>query len=75
MSTEEPIIAKQAVLVASTEVDKSTPVVTGYEWNTGIHYDLLLSSYLNSGFQATNFGLAVKEIDKMVTYWCFYLYS
>lgn len=62
----EPEIAKQAVLVASSKISDETPVVSGYEWNNGIDYDALLSSYLNSGFQATNFGKAVQEINKMV---------
>lgn len=61
----EPTIAKQAVLIASEKIDDGTPIVSGYEWNHGIDYDQLLQSYLNSGFQATNFGKAVQEINKM----------
>ena len=67
MSTsKEPTIAKEAVLVASSKISGDTPTVSGYEWNNGIDYDKLLISYLNSGFQATNFGKAVEEINKMV---------
>lgn len=62
----EPVIAKEAVLVASDKLPEDTPVVSGYDFNNGINYDLILQSYLKSGFQATNFGKAVQEIDKMV---------
>lgn len=62
----EPQIAKDAVLVASSKLPEDTPQVRGYDWNNGINYEQLLDSYVNSGFQATNFGKAVNEINKMV---------
>lgn len=62
----EPQIAKEAVLVASSKLPDDTPQVQGYDFNNGINYDQLLNSYVNSGFQATNFGKAVIEINKMV---------
>lgn len=40
--------------------------VLGYDWNNGIDYEQLLSVYRYSGFQATNFGLSVEQINKMV---------
>lgn len=64
--SSEPSIAKEAVLKSSCEIPKGTAVVEGYEWNNGIDYSALLQSYLNSGFQATNLGLAIKEIQKML---------
>lgn len=64
--SNEPSIATEAVLIASTKVPDDTPVVIGYDWNNGIDYHKLFSSYQNSGFQATNFGKAVNEINKMV---------
>lgn len=45
---------------------EETPQVTGYDFNQGINYDKILESYLTTGFQATNFGQAVQEINKMV---------
>ena len=39
---------------------------TGYSWDKGLDYEGLLASYKHCGFQATNFGLAVEEINKMV---------
>lgn len=62
-----PSIAKEAVLTASHKIAAETPVVHGYDFNAGIDYDALLGTYLNSGFQATNFGKAVQEINKMVS--------
>lgn len=64
--TAVPSIAKEAVLTASQKIADETPIVEGYDFNAGINYDALLGSYLNSGFQATNFGKAVQEINKMV---------
>jgi deoxyhypusine synthase len=71
MSKDEkaPEISQQAVLVKSendTELLDDTMIVKGYEFNNGVDYDKLLSSFLYSGYQATNFGLAIKEINKMV---------
>jgi hypothetical protein len=39
---------------------------TGYDWNKGVNYKALLETYRFCGFQATNFGSAVEEINKMV---------
>lgn len=65
---EEPsiAIAKDAVLCESAQLPADTPIVKGFEWNNGINHEKLLNSYLHSGFQATNFGKAVQEINKMV---------
>lgn len=64
----EPQMAKDAVLIKSEKLPDVTPIVRGYEWNNGIDYNQLLGSYIHSGFQATNFGLAIDEINKMVNY-------
>lgn len=67
-SSSVPSIAQEAVLVKSIEIPEGTPVVRGYEWTDGpVNYDKLLDSYLNSGFQATNFGASVLEVRKMVS--------
>lgn len=63
---EEPSIAKDAVLCESEQLPKDTPIIKGFEWNNGINHEELLNSYLHSGFQATNFGKAVQELNKMV---------
>ncbi|XP_043255783.1 probable deoxyhypusine synthase [Colletes gigas] len=58
--------AKNAVLGHSSRLPNETPTVQGYDWNKGIDYHALLQTYKNSGFQATNFGLAVDEIQQMI---------
>lgn len=65
-TSSEPEMAKDAVLVKSEKLPDVTPVVRGYEWNNGIDYDQLLGSYVHSGFQATNLGKAIEEVNKMV---------
>lgn len=69
MSTENtvPSLAAEAVLVESTEIPASTPKVKGYDFEHGVNYDDLLRSFATMGFQATNFGKAVEEVNKMVT--------
>jgi len=66
MAGEVPGIATEAVLVKSEEMPEGSQTVKGYDFNTGIDHHALLQSYKYSGFQATNFGLAVDEINKMI---------
>lgn len=71
-----PAAVSDAVLVESTEMPEGTPTVVGYDFEgalggpdgsgPGVDYDALLKSYLTTGFQATNFGLAVQRIDEML---------
>ncbi|RZC36453.1 DS domain containing protein [Asbolus verrucosus] len=59
-------IAEEAVLQKTKDSSFLKEEVQGYDWNQGLNYDKLLNSYLYTGFQATNFGLAVNEINKMI---------
>lgn len=43
-------------------------ISSGYDWNQGLNYEKIVASYLTTGFQATSFGLAVAEINKMVLF-------
>ncbi|CAL8113020.1 unnamed protein product [Orchesella dallaii] len=61
-----PKIATEAVLVHSSSLPEYDEKVKGYDWSKGVDYSALLDSYKNSGFQATNFGLAIEEINKMI---------
>lgn len=61
-----PSSVNEAVLKKTTNLSHLEDKVVGYEWNQGVDYNKLLDSYLYTGFQATNFGLAVKEINKMI---------
>ena len=65
---KEPEISKDAVLQESIPLPKDTPVVKGYIWKWPINYDELFETYIHSGFQATNFGKAVNEINKMLEF-------
>ncbi|XP_043647720.1 probable deoxyhypusine synthase isoform X2 [Drosophila teissieri] len=64
MSTE-PAVAKDAVLKRSEALAENTPQVSGYDFNEGLNYSKLFESYVNTGFQATNLGLAIREINRM----------
>lgn len=64
--SQEPEIAKDAVLKRSEAIPKDTPQVKGYDFNQGINYSQMFESYVTTGFQATNLGLAIKEINRMV---------
>uniref|UniRef100_A0A7E4W7F4 deoxyhypusine synthase n=1 Tax=Panagrellus redivivus TaxID=6233 RepID=A0A7E4W7F4_PANRE len=58
--------AAEAVFVRSEKIADDTPQVRGYDFNAGIDYEKLLDTYLTSGFQATNLGLAIDEVNKML---------
>lgn len=62
-----PSLAQEAVLIQSQPMPEDSVEVKGYSWDDGpVDYPALLQSYLTSGFQATNFGLAVQQINDMV---------
>ena len=61
-----PTIAQEAVLVRSGALPVDPVEVKGYDFNNGVDYHSLLKSFHTTGFQATNFALAVDEINKMV---------
>jgi deoxyhypusine synthase len=66
--SKTPTIASDAVLLASESLDDATPQIQGYDFNKGIDYNAILKSYMTIGFQATNFGLAVEEINRMLAW-------
>nr|XP_022908311.1 probable deoxyhypusine synthase [Onthophagus taurus] len=61
-----PEITEEAVLKKTENVDCLKEKVQGYNWNNGLNYEEILKTYLHTGFQATNFALAVNEINKML---------
>lgn len=63
----EPNIAKDAVLQKSSLNLENYTTVKGYDFSDGIDYEKIFKSYISTGFQATNFGLAVDEINKMLS--------
>lgn len=44
----------------------SNLIVRGYDFKDGINYEKILQSYFSTGFQSTNFGKAIEEIEKMI---------
>ena len=63
-------------LAANTAPEElAKPIVCeGYDFNKGIDYDKLLSSYATVGLQAMNFGAAVEQVKKMVSFY-YLIYS
>jgi len=43
-------------------------ICKGYDFNKGIDYDKIFESFLTTGFQATNFGEAIKEVNRMLSW-------
>ncbi|XP_028394693.1 deoxyhypusine synthase-like [Dendronephthya gigantea] len=67
MDNSAPEIAVEAVLKASEQMPIDSETVKGYDFNNGVDYSALLATYKHSGFQATNFGKAVDEINNMIS--------
>jgi len=61
-----PAIAAEAVLVKSEKLE--SPTVVGYDFNNGVDYSAILDSYLRTGFQATNLGLAIEQVEQMLSW-------
>ncbi|XP_011332794.1 probable deoxyhypusine synthase isoform X2 [Ooceraea biroi] len=59
-------LAKSAVLVHSVSLPAGTSTVKGYDFNKGLDYHELFKTMLYCGFQATNFGHAITEINRML---------
>ena len=60
-----PTAALKAVYVESKDIS-GTEQVRGYDFNQGIDYEKMFASYRHTGFQATNLGLAIEEVNKMI---------
>ncbi len=56
----------QAVLAPSQVMPENADTVQGWDFLHGCTLDELLSSFLHTGFQATAFGRAVNEVNRMV---------
>ena len=67
-NTTVPALAQEAVLVASEPMPEGAKKVRGHEFQMDkpVDYHALLQAFTTTGFQATNFGLAVKRINEMV---------
>lgn len=65
-SSPDSLLRVQAVLLRVVESIPDTPVIRGYDFNTGRDLDGLMASMLTTGFQATALGQAVNEVNRMV---------
>jgi len=62
-----PQTLQNAVLVKSVEMPKGAPYVHGYDFDQGpVDYDALLKSYTTQGFQGTNLGKAIEQVNAML---------
>ncbi|KAL0196850.1 hypothetical protein M9458_005390, partial [Cirrhinus mrigala] len=66
MADQAPSVARDAVLKESMALPEDMPQIKGYDFNQGVDHKALLQSFLTTGFQASSFGLAVQEINKMI---------
>jgi len=60
-----PICAATAVLGESESMPDDHPICKGHDFNQTSSIDAIMSSMLNTGFQATNVGKAIEEIKRM----------
>ncbi|KAH7825170.1 putative deoxyhypusine synthase [Monocercomonoides exilis] len=60
--------AQSTVFKIVDDTKLTTPVVHGYDFSKGIDYDALFSSMTTTGAQATSFGLAIQEVNKMLSW-------
>lgn len=58
----QPTNADGANKIASS----SSYEIKGYDLNKGLDYNKILESYKTIGFQATNLGNAINEVNRMV---------
>eukprot|EP00271_Cylindrocystis_brebissonii_P023216 TRINITY_DN9508_c0_g1_i2.p1 TRINITY_DN9508_c0_g1~~TRINITY_DN9508_c0_g1_i2.p1 ORF type:complete len:203 (-),score=57.75 TRINITY_DN9508_c0_g1_i2:1117-1725(-) len=63
-----PQAALEAALKPSEPLPAGTPEIRGYDFRDGVDYNALLSSMTRTGFQATNFGHAVDEVNRMLAW-------
>ena len=61
-----PAALKTAVYQESVEMTGEE--VRGYDFNKGLDYEALFKTMRHTGFQATNLGLAIEEINKMIKF-------
>jgi deoxyhypusine synthase len=45
---------------------KDRKAISGYDFNSGVRYESMFDSFLQQGFQATNFGRAMQIINLMI---------
>lgn len=51
MEVKVPELAQEAVMVKSIPVEKGTPIVKGFDFNTGRDLDSIMAAAMTTGFQ------------------------
>ena len=59
--------AKSSVFMKSSPIE-SSKIISGYDFNEGINYSKIFSSYSSMGFQASNLSKAIEIINNMIKY-------
>lgn len=65
-SNSNPQFVKDAIYGSSEPMPQGSEEVRGYDFSNGVNYHALLESYRTTGFQASNFGKAVVEVNNMI---------
>ncbi|CAD2093683.1 deoxyhypusine synthase, putative [Plasmodium vinckei brucechwatti] len=60
--------AKSSVFVKSTKIPEKTDVVKGINFEKKVNLHEFINQYKYMGFQATNLGIGIDEINKMIHY-------
>lgn len=60
--------AHSSAFIESEDLEGQSSEIEGYDFNQGIDYPRLLSSMLNTGFQASNLGDAIQVVNQMVNF-------
>ena len=60
-----PSISASAVLGESLEMPSGTPECRGHDFSISSNIEDIMNSFLTTGFQATNVGMAIKQIQEM----------
>lgn len=63
-----PLEALEAVLKKSSSDTANRPEIRGLDFSCNVTLDSFASSFLSTGFQASNVGLAIEEINKMLAW-------
>ena len=58
--------ALDAVLLKSVEMPEGTPTVRGYDFEGPLDLQKMLDCMMTSGYQATQFGRCVDEVNRML---------
>ncbi|KAG0586974.1 hypothetical protein KC19_2G131600 [Ceratodon purpureus] len=67
-SKNEDLLEIREVLFKASRPIKDLKPVQGYDFNNGINLEALLNSLTSTGFQATNLGRAIEEVNCMLNW-------